>query len=88
MLLFELCVKLDKSWTLFFFFPMKYHFLLTARETSGFRRHIFFCLLVFGSAGSLFLCMAFLKFWGAGATQVVVCRLLIRVAFLVEEQGL
>ena len=68
---------------------MKYHFLLTARETSGFRRHIF-CLVV-----GFWLLWVFVALHGlsqvlgsGGYSLVMVCRLLIVVASLVEEQGL
>ena len=54
MLLFELCVNQAKTGQLFFF-SMKYHFLLTARETSGFRR-LFFCLFLFAC---FWLCWVF-----------------------------
>ena len=67
---------------------MKYHFVLSARETSGFRRRIF-CLLV-----GFWLLWVFVGVRGlsqvlgsGGYSRVMVCRL-IAVASLVEEQGL
>ena len=81
-----------KAGHLLFFFSTKYHFLLTARETSGFRRHIFclFSCLFLALLGLCCYAWPFSSFGGlrSRATQVVVCRLLIAVASLVEEQGL
>lgn len=57
-------------------------FLLTTRTGL---EDIFVCLLVLAPLGLCCYAWPFSSF-GAGATQVVVCRLLIRVASLVENK--